>query len=368
VLYLGGRLAIADQLQLGTLVALTQYATRSYQPITGIASTRMRILNSAVALDRVREFVDSEVGCPAPMFASTQASAARSELDVVLDNVWFRYPVMRVADDANTDALPALIEETAPWTLRGISFHAQPGSKLAIVGESGAGKTTIAYLLAGLFRPDRGTVIIGGTKINDLSPAALRKGVGLITPDAFLFSGSVMANVRYARPEATEYEIFEACRAAGAHDDIQSLPEKYQTILGERGYRISGGQKQRIALARTLLCGCPVVVLDEATSHIESERDEAIQRALMESAPDRVLIVVAHRLSTVVDADEILVLADGEIVERGRHSDLEAANGRYKALFRSQRQPEYSHVAVENPARPGQSPLTRVIKPVGGKH
>lgn len=339
VLYVGGRLALEGTLQLGSLVALAQYSSRAYRPVVGIAGTRMRILDAAVALNRIRVFVESDSDDERPALPG----AAPASAEVVFDDVWFRYPVLRTdvpgAGEVGDDVLPVLVPDVSPWILRGVSFRAAPGTKLAVVGESGAGKSTIAYLLAGLFRADRGTVSIGGVDVRELPAAALRRGVGLVTQEAYLFSGTIADNVRYGRPDATDEQVVAACRTAGVDADIEALPDGYATIVGERGYRLSGGQKQRVSLARALLCDCPVVVLDEATSHLEAERDGSIQHDLLRELPDRVLIVAAHRLSSVVDADEIIVLADGRICERGRHTELDGANGRYAHLFRAQTQP-----------------------------
>jgi ATP-binding cassette subfamily B protein len=332
VLYLGGRLAIAGSLRLGTLVALTQYASRSYQPVTSIARTRMRILDAAVALNRIRQFLDAPVAPPPPVTAGADRTPAP---EVELDDVWFRYPEVRVVPGSDADTLPVVTDGATPWILRGVSFRAGPGTKTAIVGESGAGKTSIGYLLAGLFGATRGTVRLGGSDIADLSAGSVRQGVGLVTQEAFLFSGTLAENVRYGRRDASDAEVVEACRTAGIHETVEALPDGYQTVVGERGYRLSGGQKQRISLARALLCRCPVIVLDEATSHLDTGMDERIQRDLCRDLPDRVLIVMAHRLSTVVDADQILVLRDGVLVERGRHDDLAGAGGHYAALFRT---------------------------------
>jgi ATP-binding cassette, subfamily B, bacterial len=337
VLYVGGRLAMAEQLQIGTLVALTQYAHRCYQPVAGMAGVRMRILNAAVALNRVRavvDYPDAAAGRPRAISAGARTPAS----GLTVENVWFRYPTLSSRDADPPDAVPVLADGTGPWALRGVSFRVAPGRKLAVVGESGVGKTTIGYLLAGLFRPDQGRIDLDGVDHDSVPEAELRTRVGLVTQDAYLFSGSLIDNVRYGCPDATVDEAVAACRAAGIHDDIQSLPDGYRTVLGEHGQRLSGGQRQRIALARTLLRDCRVVVLDEATSHLEADRDDGIQRELMAGRADRAVIVIAHRLSSVVDADEIVVLSDGEIVERGRHAELAGAGGRYAVLFRSQQQ------------------------------
>lgn len=334
VLFVGGRLAMAQQLQVGTLVALTQYATRCYQPVAGMAGLRTRVLNAAVALQRVRAVIDHP-DAPVPRVLTASPTAGIPAPGLTVDDVWFRYPAVSAPDP---DALPPLRDGAGPWALRGVGFRVAPGRKLAVVGESGVGKTTLGYLLAGLFRPDRGRIILDGVDLGAIPAAQLRRRVGLVTQDAYLFGGTLVDNIRYGRPDAPLHEVVAACRAAGIHDDVVALPDGYATVIGERGQRLSGGQRQRVALARTLLCDCPVVVLDEATSHLEADRDDDVQRALTAGRADRVVIVIAHRLSSVVDADEIVVLGDGEIVERGRHAELTEADGRYAALFRSQRQ------------------------------
>jgi ATP-binding cassette subfamily B protein len=236
--------------------------------------------------------------------------------DVRIEDVWFRY-----APDA-------------PWTLSDISTEIPAGTTTALVGETGSGKTTLAYLVARLYEPERGSVSIDGTDIRDMTLASLAATVGLVSQETYLFHASIRENLRFACPDASDRQIEQAARAAQIHDLIASLPEGYDTPVGERGYRFSGGEKQRIAIARTVLRNPPVLILDEATSALDNETERAVQQALDELARGRTTIAIAHRLSTIRDADQILVLDDGAIVERGTHDELVELGGRYAALLR----------------------------------
>jgi ATP-binding cassette subfamily B protein len=233
--------------------------------------------------------------------------------DVTFDHVWFRY-----GDDA--------------WTLQDISFDVPAGTKTALVGETGAGKTTLGYLVARLYDVSDGSVSIGGVDVRDLSFASLANLVGVVSQETYLFHSSVRDNIRFAKPEATDEEIEEAARAAQIHDLIESLPDGYDTVVGERGYRFSGGEKQRIAIARTILRNPPILVLDEATSSLDTETERQVQEALDQLAEGRTTIAIAHRLSTVYDADQIIVLDQGRIAERGTHDELVSLGGRYAEL------------------------------------
>jgi ATP-binding cassette, subfamily B, bacterial len=232
----------------------------------------------------------------------------------------------------------------ARWTLREVNAHIPPGTRTALVGETGSGKTTLAYLVARLYEPQRGTVEIDGVDIRDMTLASLASTVGLVSQETYLFHASIRENLRFACPEATDEEIEDAARAAQIHDLISSLPDGYDTPVGERGYRFSGGEKQRMAIARTVLRNPPVLILDEATSALDTETERAVQRALDDLSRGRTTIAIAHRLSTIRDADQILVLDSGRIVERGTHEELLELGGRYSALLSG------ATVADENPA------------------
>jgi len=239
--------------------------------------------------------------------------AAATAGDVVFDSVWFGY---------GADA----------WTLQDVTFVVPAGAKTALVGETGSGKTTLGYLAARLYDVDRGSVSIGGVDVRDLSFGALASLVGVVSQETYLFHASVRENLLFAKPGATEEELFEAAEAARIHHVIAALPEGYETIVGERGYRFSGGEKQRIAIARTILRNPPILVLDEATSSLDTETERLVQEALDRLSEGRTTIAIAHRLSTIREADQIVVLDRGQVVERGRHEDLLGAGGRYATL------------------------------------
>jgi len=236
---------------------------------------------------------------------------------VRFDDVWFRY---------------AEEEGEVEWTLRGIDLEIAPGTRTAIVGETGSGKTTLGYLAARLYDAERGTVSLDGIDVRELAFDALAETVGVVSQETYLFHSSVRDNLRFARPDASDEQIEEAARAARIHDVVADLPEGYDTVVGERGFRFSGGEKQRIAIARTILRNPPVLVLDEATSALDVQTERAVEEALEGLAEGRTVIVIAHRLSTVRDADQIVVLDEGEIAERGTHDELLALGGRYAAM------------------------------------
>jgi ATP-binding cassette subfamily B protein len=252
--------------------------------------------------------------------------------------VWFRYPAAADVSIASleADAAAALSTEPSDWILRGVSFTASPGSTVALVGPSGAGKTTLTSLIPRLYDTTEGSVNIDGHDVRSVTLQSLSDAIGIVTQDPHLFHTSIADNLRYAKPSATDEELIEACVAARIHDVIAALPEGYDTVVGERGYRLSGGEKQRLAIARVLLKNPAIVILDEATSHLDSENEVHIQRALAAALSGRTAIVIAHRLSTIRAADEILVVDEGKIVERGTHDTLVAAGGLYAELYETQ--------------------------------
>jgi ATP-binding cassette subfamily B protein len=260
---------------------------------------------------------------------------------VELDDVWFRYPASADVSIASLEAegTAPLSGEASAWVLRGVSLTAEPGTMTALVGPSGAGKTTLSSLVPRLYDVTAGSVRVDGHDVRDLTLDSLTASIGMVTQDAHLFHDTVAANLRYARPDATDDEVLAAARAARIHDVIAALPEGYDTLVGERGYRLSGGEKQRLAIARVLLKDPAIVILDEATAHLDSETEVLIQQALAEALDGRTSIVIAHRLSTIRAADQILVLDGGEIVERGRHDELLAGGGLYADLYETQYAP-----------------------------
>ena len=335
VYWLGGRAVILGSMSIGTLTALAAYVQRLYSPLTDLASTRVDLLTALVSFDRVFEVLDR----PPTIVDAPDAVALSNPLGLVeVDDVWFRYPPAAEVSIASleADAAADLSTEPSGWILRGVSFTASPGSTVALVGPSGAGKTTLTSLIPRLYDVTDGSVRIDGHDVRSLTLQSLSDAIGIVSQDPHLFHTSIAENLRYAKPSATNDELVEACKAARIHDVITGLPEGYDTIVGERGYRLSGGEKQRLAIARVLLKNPAIVILDEATSHLDSENEVQIQRALAAALAGRTAIVIAHRLSTIRAADQILVVDDGLIVERGRHDELVNAGGLYAELHETQ--------------------------------
>ncbi len=310
--FAGYELAHGDHaLSIGTIVAFTTLQTRLLFPIQSLLSVGLEVQMSMALFGRIFEYLD----LPVDIVERPDAREVKDVRgDVGLQDVYFRY------------------EPDAPWTLREISASIPAGTRTALVGETGSGKTTLAYLVARLYEPAQGSVTIDGVDVRDMTLASLAATVGLVSQETYLFHASIRENLRFARPGASDEEIEEAARAAQIHGLISSLPDGYETPVGERGYRFSGGEKQRIAIARTVLRNPPVLILDEATSALDTETERAVQEALDELAKGRTTIAIAHRLSTVIDADQILVLDHGAIVERGTHEQLLKLGGRYAAL------------------------------------
>jgi ATP-binding cassette subfamily B protein len=347
---LGGALVIRGSISLGALVALASLLSRMYGPITALSNVQVDVMTALVSFDRVFEVLDLKpliedrpgaVTLPAAgldIAAGTPAGAPAAP-DIEFDHVSFRYPAASEVSLASLEsiALPAA-EHDGPnaEVLRDVTFTAPAGQLTALVGPSGAGKTTITALVSRLYDPAAGAVRIGGMDIRDVTQDSLHQAVGVVTQDAHMFHDTIAANLAYARPGATPAELERACRAAQIWDLITALPDGLGTVVGDRGYRLSGGEKQRIALARLLLKAPSVVVLDEATAHLDSESEAAVQQALRTALAGRTSLVIAHRLSTIREADQILVISDGQVAERGRHDELLAADGLYAELYRTQ--------------------------------
>jgi ATP-binding cassette subfamily B protein len=341
---LGGGLVIHGAFQLGTLVALTALLGRLYGPITALSNVQVDVMTALVSFDRVFEVLDlkpliAEKPGAVDLPAAGGGEGHALRLDVQFDHVSFRYPTASEVSLASLEsiALPAPERAGTPQdVLKDVTFTAPAGTLTALVGPSGAGKTTITHLVSRLYDPRQGTVRIGGYDLRDLTLRSLRGAVGVVTQDAHMFHDTIRANLAYALPGATEEELIAACRAAQIWDLIAGLPDGLDTVVGDRGYRLSGGEKQRLAIARLLLKAPAVVVLDEATAHLDSESEVAVQRALKTALAGRTSLVIAHRLSTIREADQILVVDEGQIRERGRHDELLATGGLYAELYRTQ--------------------------------
>ncbi|MBT2400086.1 ABC transporter ATP-binding protein [Streptomyces sp. ISL-100] len=344
---LGGALTISGALELGTLVAMVTLLMRLYGPVNQLSTMQATAMTALVSFDRVFEILDLK-----PHIAERSGASSLTEVrsreaaggsdgdapDLEFDRVSFRYPSAEDVSLASLESIAFRRPERTDnaWTLKELSFRVPAGKLTALVGPSGAGKTTITQLVPRLYDPNEGAVRIGGHDTRDLTLQSLRDTVGVVTQDAHLFHDTLRANLEYARTDASEHELIEACEAALIWDTIRALPDGLDTVVGDRGYRLSGGEKQRIALARLLLKAPPVVVLDEATAHLDSESEAAIQRALTTALAGRTSLVIAHRLSTIREADQILVVEAGRIGERGTHDELLEAGGLYAHLYRTQ--------------------------------
>jgi ATP-binding cassette subfamily B protein len=335
VYWLGTRQVINGSLTVGTLTALALYVARLYGPLTQLTNAQVDVMTAFVSFERVFEVLDARS-------TIVESPGAYDLVDpegrIEMENVWFRYPAPSTVSipSLEADVTAPLSEEPSGVILKGVSFTAEPGQMVALVGPTGAGKTTICNLVPRLYDVTAGIVRIDGHDVRDLTIGSLAGAIGMVTQDPHLFHETIGANLRYARPEATQEEVVAACRAARIHDLIESLPEGYDTIVGERGYRLSGGEKQRLALARVLLKSPAIVILDEATAHLDSETELLVQQALAEALSGRTSLVIAHRLSTIQAADQILVVDDGRIVERGTHEQLIERDGLYRELYLTQ--------------------------------
>jgi len=385
IYWVGGRLVISGSITIGTLASMGILVARIYTPLTALTNARVDLMTALVSFERVFEVLDMPNDI---VDRPDAAELVAPKGEVCYEDVWFTYKppsgqlssLMHnnsgegdsdrggqhhgaahntVAQNSTTHnshaqngaahngsaqnfpaansqaaAAPAAAPTTLP-SLRDVSFTAQPGQHVAIVGPSGAGKTTLVSLLARLYDVDSGGITIDGWDVRDVTGESLRAAIGVVSQDPHLFHDTILANLKFAKPDASFEEIVAACRAAQIHNLIASLPEGYNTVVGERGYRLSGGEKQRVAIARVILKNPCIIILDEATSHLDSENEAAIQNALAEIMANRTALIVAHRLSTIVSADLILVLNQGQVVERGTHEELLAANQLYADLYRT---------------------------------
>lgn len=359
IFWLGGHLVLRGAFTIGTIVAFTAYISQLYGPLMALTNVRVEFATSMVSFERVFEVLDlpQEIREPA-----VPTELRRVDGKVEFENVSFSYvreleipagleEVRRFTWRPSTTHLPALTdkmdEDGRPeseveqrWALRGVSFEIRPGQVAALVGPSGAGKTTITYMLPRLYDPTSGRVLLDGVDLRELSIDDLAEYIGMVTQETYLFHDTLRSNLLYAKPEASQEQIEAACQAANIHDFIQGLSDGYETIVGERGYRLSGGEKQRVAIARVILKDPRVLVLDEATSHLDSQSEALIQGAMQHVMRGRTSLVIAHRLSTVVGADKILVMDEGRLIEQGTHSELINDGGLYADLYATQFDPQ----------------------------
>lgn len=330
---LGGWFALRGSLEPGAVVSLALLLTRLYAPLTSLAGARVEVMSALVSFERVFEVLDLK---PLIEEKPDAREVPDGPVSVEFTDVRFAYPSADKVSLASLEEVAALDTRGGAEVLHGISFRAEPGQTVALVGSSGAGKSTVAALLPRLYDTDEGSVRIGGVDVRDLSAESMRATLGMVTQDGHLFHESVRANLLLARPGATEDDLWDVLRRARLEDLVRSLPDGLDTVVGERGYRLSGGERQRMTIARLLLARQRVVVLDEATAHLDNTSEAAVQAALAEALEGRTAVVIAHRLSTVRAADLILVVEAGHIVERGTHDELLAAGGRYAQLYRTQ--------------------------------
>ncbi len=336
VYLVGGWLVIGDtsDIQVGTVVALGLYVTQLYGPLAQLSNARVDLMTALVSFERVFEVVD----LPRPIEDAPDAVELTHPIGrVTFDHVWFRFPAASGSNLASLEGPSAEHgDDASDWILRDIDLDVAPGAMIALVGRSGAGKSTLSSLVPRLHDVTEGAVRIDGHDVRALTLVSVADAVGVVSQDPHLFHDSIAVNLRYARPDASDADLVRVARAARIHDTIAALPDGYDTIVGERGYRLSGGEKQRLSIARVLLKNPAIVVLDEATAHLDTESERLVQAALKETLQGRTSLVIAHRLSTVVDADQIVVLDAGRIAERGTHTELLAAGGLYAELARTQ--------------------------------
>jgi len=357
VFWVGGYLVIQDQLTLGTVVMFTTLVAQLYGPLSSLSNSRVELATSLVSFERVFEVMDM-----APEITEGTLDVPALKGDIEFDDVYFRYTseepvgleaVRRFGRRGTEEGLVPRQVSSREWALEDLTFTIGAGELVALVGPSGAGKTTISYLIPRLYDVNKGEIRLDGRNVKELTFPALARAIGVVTQETFLFHDTIAANLRYARQDATDAELEDAARAANIHDFIASLPDRYQTMVGERGYRLSGGERQRLAIARVILKNPAVLILDEATSHLDSRSEALIQDALERLMVGRTAVVIAHRLSTILAADKILVFDQGRLVESGSHGELLDEGGLYAELFETQFRSAARHLIQPVPAAGG---------------
>lgn len=343
LVYLIGGFAVIDNpaIEIGTIVALGLYVTGLYGPLAQLSNARIDLMTALVSFERVFEVLDIP---PTITDATDARTLDNPQGAIAFENVWFRYPSTTGSSVASLEGPHAGQDATASdWILQDVNLNLPPGTMTALVGPSGAGKTTLSQLIPRLYDVTDGRITIDGEDVRNVQYASLQQAIGVVSQDAHLFHDTIRANLEYANPHATEQELIAAAKAARIHDTIAALPDGYDTLVGERGYRLSGGEKARLSIARVILKNPRIVILDEATAHLDTESERLVQQALSEILTGRTSLVIAHRLSTVVAADTIVVLKNGRIVEQGPHSQLIGAGGLYAELARTQFQTDTVH-------------------------
>ena len=330
---LGGWSAVHGHMDAGTVVTLSLLLSRLYGPLTALSNVRVDVMSALVSFERVFEVLDLPPMIDDRPGATDLPAGART---IEFRDVRFAYPTAEEVSLASLEDVAVLDSAPSQEVLHGVSFRADPGQLIALVGPSGAGKSTISMLVPRVYDVSSGAVVVGGRDVREVTQSSLRGTIGVVTQDAHLFHETIRDNLLYARPDAAEDELWQALRAAQIGDLVRSLPDRLDTVVGDRGYRLSGGEKQRLAIARLLLKQPSIVILDEATAHLDSESEVAVQQALAAALVGRTSLVIAHRLSTILAADRILVIDDGRVVESGTHGELLAANGLYAELYRTQ--------------------------------
>ena len=348
IYWVGGLAVIGGALSLGTVVALATLAQRVYSPVVDLASVRVNMVDGLVGFERVNEVLDTP---PAVSDRPGAGPLAGVRGSVTFEDVWFRHPapatysIASLEGGATGEGATSLSDEPSGWILSGVALQAEPGAMTALVGHTGAGKTTLCQLIPRLHDVTRGAVLLDGRDVRTLTLESVGRAVGMEPQDPHLFHDTIAVNLRFARPQATDTELERACASARIDELIAGLPDRYETVVGERGYRLSGGEKQRLAIARVLLKDPAILILDEATSHLDSETEALIQEALAAVLRGRTSFVIAHRLSTVRAADQIVVLQAGQVVEVGRHEDLLTRGGPYADLYETQFRWDGTHPA-----------------------